>query len=546
MISAFAFPAMVSATGSDEGTEGADQALEISWLGNPAEESWWELELERMFNVTITPNGVGRMDGEAQQIMLAAGEFPDTGAPYLNQFEMLEDGVTQSISRDTLSANAPNFMKAMEYYPGGLNVWRAPETTDEYVGMSGINDGSTLGVFYLGIRSDYIANVGVTLPDYEAKKVPIDEDGKVFYYDDPSITLKWLEDLLIKFRDDDPDGNGVNDTIPYAAYTQGSPWTTWVWGAIYGALDVPNMAISRNQMVDGKLYAAPVSPNFKEFIKLAVRWWEAGLLDPEWFTTNRNTHWELSKTGNYGVYSINRGYTGNQATRTPNTITANLPEGVDFILMAPTGPNGHQHSPMYGTSYVRTQIQVMERSISDAKVDRILQILDTKFAIVDPTPENIDTWMGWRYGKADVHWEWIDEPYKGGFRNISDVSPDYPKIGAFFTAYPNFDPSWYAEWALSKNFARFTQEYERNQFGDKFFPTHRIDAYNETKANDVLERKGEALNTLMSEFFTAALKGDIDVDEAWDDYYQKWLDYGGAEYMAEVAKMPLWEDVYGN
>ena len=152
--------------------------------------------------------------------------------------------------------------------------------------------------------------------------------------------------------------------------------------------------------------------------------------------------------------------------------------------------------------------------------------------------------MNWIYGKEGVHWEWDNEPYKGGFTALKDIPAEYPKLGGFFTNYPNYNPSWVSDWSAKSNFAVFNK-YEFDNFGDQWFGTHRIDAYNETDYNDVWERKGGAMRTLQDEFFANAIKGEIDVDAEWDNYVQTWYDYGGTELMAEVQKMPLFSDVYG-
>ena len=54
---------------------------------------------------------------------------------------------------------------------------------------------------------------------------------------------------------------------------------------------------------------------------------------------------------------------------------------------------------------------------------------------------------------------------------------------------------------------------------------------------------GESLDTIRDEFFFAAVTGEIDIDAEWDNYVQTWMDAGGTEYMAELEKAPIVDDI---
>ena len=106
--------------GNEEEMAAAEDAhLEITWLGDSPDESWWIGQLEQMFNVTITLDGTARFDGERERIIVAAGEFPDTGAPCcLNTLTLYEDQVIRSLPEDMLRTHAPDYARAMdERYP---------------------------------------------------------------------------------------------------------------------------------------------------------------------------------------------------------------------------------------------------------------------------------------------------------------------------------------------------------------------------------------------------------------------------------------------
>ena len=112
---ALAVPATLPAAGEGEEAAAGDAHMEITWLGDSPDESWWIGQLEEMFNVTITLNGVARFDGEAERIMVAGGEFPDTGAPCcLNTPTLYEEQVIRSLPEEMLRSNAPDYARAMD------------------------------------------------------------------------------------------------------------------------------------------------------------------------------------------------------------------------------------------------------------------------------------------------------------------------------------------------------------------------------------------------------------------------------------------------
>lgn len=548
---ALAVPAALPATGAEEAAAG-DGHLEITWLGDTPDESWWIGQLEEMFDVTITLNGVARFDGEAERIMVAAGEFPDTGAPCcLNTLTLYEDQVIRGLPEEMLRANAPDYARAMdERYPAIWTIYRAPDADGEQIAMGAIAEGSMASVFHLFTRKDWLDALGVELPDYDRTKTFLARG--IHYYENDALTLDWLEDVLVAYRDGDPDGNGRNDTIPYGAYTQNeSPYNSWPWGAIQGALGVPTMNLDRNQYVDGELYIAHVSPRFKEFTELAARWWDMGLIDSEFFTIDRGASWEKAATGAFGVYSSNYNYVGRVPARPPDNMISDqeVSDGVELVMFAPIGPRGEQFAGMYGTSYVRSQVQVMNKNLSDAKAERVMRIVNTKYRLDDGTTEGIDLWIQWEYnhGQEGVHWEWAGEPYRSQTRRIPpDQRPaGAPARGGFPTNYPNYQPVEsfaftypppQTDWILNHLFG--------DRVRSRTFATEYFDIFNETDFREVAARRGEALQTMTAEFFAKAVTGEIDIDAEWDAYVANWMDAGGDELMAEIAKMPRWADFF--
>ena len=74
---------------------------------------------------------------------------------------------------------------------------------------------------------------------------------------------------------------------------------------------------------------------------------------------------------------------------------------------------------------------------------------------------------------------------------------------------------------------------------------YKWDSYKETDIQEVMKQRGAALNTLASEWFAKAVTGEIDVDATWDEYVEDFMRFGGSEILAEMEKMPTWDEVWG-
>jgi hypothetical protein len=543
-------PLLAGAAGQT--SAGAAAPMEISFLMEirSGEESTWFLDqVEERFNVRIVPNGVYHGDKEKVSLLLATGECPDLFCP-IDPFDGLAQGLTRTIPVEMIQEHAPQYTALLDdFYPIGWLLGQSPDDPTEYVALHMIGENADTLLTFATFRSDWAENVGFTVPNLD-QAMQIDPLGRVFYLDE-DFTLDQFEGLLKAFRDQDPDGNGKNDTIPYGAYGRPRLYGSWPWGAIQGALGVPTTNLDRNHYVDGELYIAHVSPRFREFTELVARWWDMGLIDSEFFTIDRGASWEKAATGAFGVYNSNYNYVGRIPSRPPDNMISDedVANGVELVMFAPIGPRGEQFAGMYGTSYVRGQVQVMNKNLSEAKTERVMQIANTKYRLTDGTPEGIDLWIQWQYGYGEegVHWEWRGEPYQSAIRAIpADERPaDAPARGGFPTNYPNYSPVEYfafryppqqADWILN------------HLFGDRVqgqtFATEYVDIFNETDFREVSGRRGEALQTMTAEFFAKAVAGEIDIDAEWDDYVARWMEAGGNELMAEIAKMPRWSDFF--
>ncbi|NLC14515.1 MAG: extracellular solute-binding protein [Chloroflexi bacterium] len=112
------------------------------------------------------------------------------------------------------------------------------------------------------------------------------------------INTKWINDLglehpttfdefyevLVAFRDNDPDGNGIDDTIPLGGFSGGyavDPFVAGPLGISFGWAPKDQW-----QEVDGRLVYVAEHPQYEKYLQNMNKLYKEGLLDQEYYTQN--------------------------------------------------------------------------------------------------------------------------------------------------------------------------------------------------------------------------------------------------------------------
>lgn len=273
-------------------------------------------EIENETNVkiewTIIPQSAW---SEKKGLTLAQTELPDvmlgdemfTDTDLLN---MVEAG--QVISIDGLLDYAPNFKKIMENQPGLEEALKNEDGhiygIPQYRG-TGAERGNTSTNRVTYINQKWLDQLGMEMPK----------------------TTDELKEVLRAFKDNDLNGNGIQDEIPLSTYSDNNYFDDW-----FGAFGLVPSANENNysniSMKDGKVVYSAAEPEYKEAVKYFHELWEEGLVDPETFTqdiTMFNAKLK-AETRTVGMFSAWRG----TAWRLSNDDTEYA------VLPALEGPNG--------------------------------------------------------------------------------------------------------------------------------------------------------------------------------------------------------------
>ncbi len=345
-------------------------------------------------------------------------------------------------------------------------------------------------------------------------------------------TTDELEQVLLAFKTQDPNGNGQADEIPMS----GTKFTNGGWHStidqfimnsfVYNDYVTPNGA---RQLIleDGTIKAAFTEPGWKEGLKYMARLYAQGLIDPQAFTNDSTQIRQLGEAetpvmgavgaGWYGVFTQNGGPSGRWQEYKP---------------IAPLkGPDGMQQTPL--TVYQPTGGQANFVITNVAKnPEAAFRMLDLMYSF-DATTRSVfgvegEDWVRPEPGTESISrgealysvlQTWEGNPHN---RNWMQTAPtfrtnDYRRA----QAYNPDDPleRWLDDWTQN-----LMEPYGTK---DKAVPPLVFTA-------EQSKMYGELNTTVFNaadEWFANFVTGKADVDADWDAYIKNLNDSGLAQFL---------------
>lgn len=192
---------------------------------------------------------------EQLRLKMAAGEYPDfywTGG-FANQETLANDMVLPL--NDLIEQYGPNLKKVVPQY-----AWDAVTRKGQIMAIPRFSGGGTDTDRQIFVRKDYLDKVGAKIP----------------------TTSDEFLDMLRLLRDNDPDGNGKNDTIPFSG-RQSFGWMENIFG-MWG------IDPSANTIYNGEVIPGYLHPNMKLALAFIHTMYAEKLLDNE-FLSNTGSIW---------------------------------------------------------------------------------------------------------------------------------------------------------------------------------------------------------------------------------------------------------------
>ena len=158
--------------------------------------------------------------------------------------------------------------------------------------------------------------------------------------EEPS-TLEEMEAVLKAFIENDPDGNGQDDTMGMVVHSEvygGYPNNTFAIDNVFTAFGAyPNIWITDD---DGKAVYGSVQEEMKEPLKLLNRWFNEGIIDKEFATRTNDDIVGLISSGKCGAYigpwwsPSNQAQTSTYASEDAEWVNVSCPVGDDGKINA--------------------------------------------------------------------------------------------------------------------------------------------------------------------------------------------------------------------
>lgn len=372
-------------------TAGSEEPVELVWLSgqqtqDPDPDAEVVQKVNERFNIKLKGFYVGTGNyQENLNVKFAGGEMPDvmvidTPAQLATY---VEGGIVAELPIEVIREKAPNFAKVCDEYDDG-SLW----STMIYKGKNyGIANPSSVSPMTMVWNKNWLDNLGLEVPE----------------------TLEEYEEVLTAFVEDDPDGNGKDDTAGLAERC---------FGAVFGAYGLrcvtgnqPGFRVEEMQLGEDNVPFFPyIRPEAKEALATLHDWYEKGILDKEFITgENHGGYAWLSHSFMNGRIGLTSAQPSHYLTYSTDTSDKNnwgecfeemkgLDPDADIVMgPAPIGPDGKSGTEAWGKLNKLTCLTTQGAS-DPRKVDAFLAMLDAYYADMDYA-ELVN------FGIEDVHFE---------------------------------------------------------------------------------------------------------------------------------------------
>lgn len=543
-----------------------EEFFEITWLteenADYIEGRWDETELEEMFNIDLNCWPIDSRNAEQMAALVAAGDIPDfffMPACPRSPEDMYKEQLTRSIHIDMIRNYLPGYYALLERLPVGFKYNLVEGKDDEYLGLTHVNI-SGCQYFYDAtcVNLDWLEAVGYGIDPSRLTPVKMTVEGYEkfndnIYFTEGNMSFDDLLDIMKKFTEDDPDGNGQDDTygmmyLDYDATVNMSQY------GLFGFVEDQNY-----------LYKDPATGNvvpyyaytpFKDYLKWISDMLQKGYMRKlpgidYWYTEYQ----QVSLTNRVGIMQINGGgylNLNSDAYRVlpPQNILLNTDENARFVI-GPMfrGPNGVAVNKTYNIDPFGTgtwRVQMVGSQVSDAELERILRLLQyTVFS-------SQDIYLRYQYGIEGIHWKWAGEPYVSN--RISTPRADLPeqyrgKTNVFtLFVYPSVVQQQIDN-AVNNGYWAYMPYMHAHGLFEKYAlnpEKYRSEVYMGRELYQIFleinDEVGSEISTVFYDFKQRVIEGEIaDINSEWSQYIDQLYAAGLQRLVDEIYNNPAFE-----
>lgn len=478
------------------GTEAEQEPVQMEWLvSQTSAEVDDDAEVVKMveerFNIDlktwyVDPNKFT----ENLNVRFAGGEMPDVlvvgGPDELANY--VEGGIIGELPIDVIREKAPTYAKIADENDDG-SLWSTMIYNGKNYGVTNPMMQVPLAIYW---RQDWLDKVGKEIP----------------------TTLDEFEDVMLAFVNEDPDGNGKDDTAGMAERTFGAIFGAYGLRCTTGTAKGSGFTTTMQLGDDNVPFFPFVRPEAKEVLAKLHDWYEKGIIDKEFITgENHGGYAGLSHSfmnGKIGVtvaqpyhYLINSTDTtdpDNWGVCMKELMSLN-PDAQIAIGPAPIGYDGQSGTEAAG-KYGRFTCLTTKAVQDPRKVDAFLAMLDAYYSDMEYT-ELVN------YGIEGKHFK---ETPNGKKRIMEAI--ELRKEGVMQVDFGNTIP--YAE-NITPQKTKFGKEVTGNGYYQFNVPP--VEAYGNVIAT---------LDTLTEQAYFSIITGEKPIDY-FDTYVEEFKAAGGEE-----------------
>lgn len=419
--------------------------------------------------------------------LIAAGTLPDIfWCPDLSLVQDLKDAGMIADMTDVLNAVAPNVIEETK------DVIHSPAVNSDGIYMV-MNTKQSWGS-NVNIRTDWLENLGLEMP----------------------TNLEEFAAVMHAFTYDDPDGNGIDDTIGYSfslSTMLGNGYRSCA--NIFGAFGIPkgyNIILE-----DGSVTSWAKHPKFLDAIKYIKSLIDDGVCEPDYITIPNTTMFEKIWNGTSGciewecVGPTNNWMPGRYVEQDP------LPTFGFAVLEGPDGEYGVPESKV-----VCTEGWVFSADCANLEgAARIANYCDSE--------EGSDLLV---LGVEGVMFNWVDKE-EGIVEYLEPYNDDATHRAAGGFCYTTlFQP---------KNFATYRTLNKQTREGVELAWSIGIPYADVLSVSSVYTDCGADMDQIINEMVAELLVTDEDqMQEVYDSYIAEWEKVGGSEWEKEITE--LWNE----
>lgn len=390
---------------------------------------------------------------------------------------------------DLIDQNAPNIKKYLEENPEVRKAMTAPDG-NIYM-LNYVPDGEAGRAYF--IRTDWLEKLNLEMPK----------------------TFEELEQVLYAFRDQDPNGNGLKDEIPYFNDKfEEMIRLANLWGArVYGYDSYKDRIVLGG---DNQLYHAWTAPEFKEALIGLNQWYEDGIIDPEVFTrkanTARQTLWTKDNVGGmtHEWIASTTSYCHNEE------LLKAVPE-FKIGAMLPVNKNGAGFE-----EHQRALVKPDGWAISSncKNPEAAIRFMDWFYSEEGRRAANFGI-EGQTYTMQDGKPQFMDEVISQGGVNLY-LQTNY---GAQLPIGYAQDFEYERQWTSDEGVEAYELYTGADIYTEKYTPVLNLTA----EETEIYDQYLTVLNEYQNERVNAFITGKEDIETGWDSYVEKCKELGSEE-----------------